>query len=177
MEERFEQQRMNKAIDSQVRLDTTQVKSRIEQMLKGEFKLQKYDHKKDEIEVTNKQYGERLLNDKGIQTVMTLVESRISRHTALGNLQDRRFEKILERTRKSLALNLIPNRVEYSPENKKLSARDCQYVISVVMDFIEIFLTRALYDGERSHLDKTVQETTQTVREETDKGGLLGFGE
>lgn len=141
--------------DSVIGLTSTdQELERLELNLKG-FKLDENGN--------NVRYGRPLLNERGVSTIIGIVQSLYNKGTVMSNFNKYDIPMILEFLGDTLAKNLMLNKNAFGIDD--VSVRDQVYFM--VLGSVWSTLKRALEEGHRRFLGRAAHEITTRV----DTGG------
>lgn len=120
-------------------------------------------------------YGEPLLNDEGIKSVIGQTQSVVNQDTVMSNF-DEEIPRLMEMFSDSLIKDLMMNRVRY--EIKTPASRD--KIVSMATIYGYSCLRRGFQQGERKFWKGSQQEITtySSTSEPKNKGlsGLMGWG-
>jgi hypothetical protein len=114
--------------------------------------------------------GERLVNDKGINEILSAARGLISQVTTLSNLEQKDIDIHRDYLGDTMARLLMVNRIRYQmvyPE----STRDMIY--DYVIQKSVICMKRALMEGERRFWKGSQQEITMRNENKASQGGTL----
>lgn len=126
---------------------------------------------KREINGKTQKVGDALLNDEGVNSVLSQVESIVNQVTVMGWLKDEEIKGLMDFLADTLAKDLMMNRVKY--EIHHTSARDRVYFSALTTAFIT--MKRAYEEGDRRFWKGSVQEVRTTVENQNKKKGLFGL--
>ena len=122
------------------------------------------------------QAGDPLMNDLGINAVIGVVQSIVSRVTIMSNLSEDDVPKLIDFLGDTLARDLMVNRVNYGI--KSFSARDKIYFSALSTAFVT--MKRAFEEGEKRFWKGSQQEIISRVEGGQQKkgflSGLMGWG-
>lgn len=148
----------------QIRLNTEPIQRQIEMFLRGKTERIMRDKDTGEEYLQEVSIGEPLANEKGVQNIMLFVELVMNTQVVQGNFKDEyEYEEYLVRTRKDLAKELIVNLNNY-----EIKRNHYQGIISKLMRFIEVFMTRPKDNKERDSYASTIR-SNETLSKETNR--------
>jgi len=134
----------------QVKRDTKELKKNIYIYLKGIGEV--YEQNDDgELIVSFKEVGEPKVNDKGLQTIMMMIESLVNSNTVAGNLSENAYNDIISDFHYSLYNDLFENSKNYELDTKNYNS-----VVVSITNLVRVFITRPINDKERIH-DSNIQ--------------------
>ena len=116
-----------------------------------------------------KTYGEPLMNELGINSVLGQVQTIVCRNTILGNIEKPNVSMLIDFLGDTLAKDLMVNRKEYAIIN--VSARDKIYFQALASSFL--VLQRGYNEGDRRFWKGSQHDIRQTVVNENSKSGFL----
>lgn len=152
------------------RLDPEKVVRDIENYLSGGYNITYYDKTTDDYRTKFVKSGNPLLNEEGIQNVLSTIKSVINHAVVQANFNNKRYEKYLTKLHKRLAFILMNNKNNYGLKDNSTY----HSIIQNIMLIVEPFLSRTIDNEERKGLTAMLKETVTTVRE---KGkSFAGFG-
>jgi len=137
----------------EIMLLSRDILDKIKIFLEGKY-TQIYLNEKQELQQQTTSIGESKANNKGIQWIMFWLESKFNSQIVLGNMESKQYRSFLKRCRRDLASNLMKNRKNYEMTTKNYSE-----VISVLMESLEIFLTRTINAGASKSITPTIKHT------------------
>jgi len=150
------------------RLDPSKILYEIQKKLQGSYT--EYVWVEGQLEKKEHTIGKKLLNDEGIQKVMTHASSIINQATVLGNFKDSNEKnRFFLFWKKNLRKELYINKYNYGIETSSA----VNHILIVVSAFADLFLTRLIGRKEAESLEKT-HNIVENVNQEPRKG-LLGF--
>lgn len=154
----------------QIRLDTRSVIRDIEMYLRGYRNEFYYDSKERTYKERLAWKGSPMLSEEGIQAVMSVVTSVFNNQVVQGNFLDfDMYAEFLCRTRKELAFILMLHKSEYQLEKY-------EDVVVVLMRYIEVFMTRPLFNKERESYAQTLQsKEIMSLTNTPQRKGIGGF--
>ena len=123
----------------------------------------------EDAEGNQKLVGDPLLNDKGINSVMGLVQTIVNQVTVMSDLKEREIPMLIDFLADTLAKDLMLNRVNY--EIKSSSARDKIFFTTLASSFI--CLKRAAEGSDKRFWKGSQMEITNTVKNDNQRGGAL----
>ncbi len=152
------------------RLNPDEVVLRIESYLRGGYDREYYDDALGEVRTRFVKTGDKVLNEKGVQSVMASVKSVLNASVVQGNFDEARFVKYCEELHDRLAFNLMLNKDKWGV----LDNGTYHNVVGNIMSTVYPFMSRLVDNKERDGLNVIIKESINTV---TGKGkSLLGFG-
>src|SRR6056297_449520 len=148
------------------RLDTHRILLAIESKLKGSYESY-YTDEEGNIRSKNITVGKKLVNDEGLQKIMSMVSSVINNHTVLGffkntNDKNRWFLFWKKKFRKELFIN----KYNYGINNSS----GVNHILIMISSFVDLFLSRLINRNEARALEKNY-----TVNEIINKNPKQGF--
>jgi len=154
-----------------MRLDPREILFEIQKKLEGRHEKY-YLNQNGVLDSKTVQYGKRLLNDEGIQSVMNRAYSIINQATVLGYFKDendknRFFMAWKDDFRKELFINKYNFGME-TPSN-------VIHVLNVVSYFADLFLTRLLGGREAEQLSKQHNIVERVDPGQDNPRNFLGF--
>lgn len=153
------------------RLNPDDTLRKIETYLKGQYISKEFNTETGKIETRVKKVGQPLLNEVGIQKVMSVVTSVVNHNTVLGNLDMERYSDIIYDLHTTLAEDLMANKKRYGITDNSVYS----LIITQIMMFVKVFLSRTINDMERKHIGKNTQEVIQTSNKVEDAKSFFGF--
>jgi hypothetical protein len=152
------------------RLNPDQVVAEIQTYLKGGFDQTYFDKDIGDYKTKFVKTGKPVLNDEGVQAVLSVVKSVVNHAVVQANFDEKRYVKYLKKLHESLAFILMNNKKEFGVSDNTTY----HSVINNIMLIVEPFLSRTIDNEERKGLTAMLKETVHTVR---DKGkSFMGFG-
>jgi len=132
----------------QIRLDTSELQEQVQADLTGELYVQAYDEKTKKSILKKEILGDPLANKQGIRCLMAKMHSIVSRPIVMGNIKNHeehagRIADLYEDMADLVYLNL---------EKWEIDETKAELIIEIIMDPIDLFLTRLIEDKERTHL-------------------------
>lgn len=167
----------NSANALQIRLDTQSVIENLEMFLKGTIMI--YGKDEDGNLVTREQCkGKKRANDEGIQSILAYLSSKLNTQIVQGNFAadsagySEQYESYMYHLRTSFTYQVVLNAY-----NWEIADEDLEYIIDVVMDALEPFLTRLIGNKERESYTDTIRHVeSNTTRDTQGKQGIKLFG-
>lgn len=153
------------------RLDPSLILFEIQKKLQGGYQRMFIDDTTGKIKHEWVTTGKKLLNDEGIQKVMSHASSIINQATVLGYFKDTG-----EKTRfflfwkKNLRRELYVNKYDYGIDD----ATGVNHILITISSFADLFLTRLIGRKEAEALEKTYN-VVENVQTDNQKGLNLGF--
>ena len=114
--------------------------------------------------------SERLVNDQGINEILSCARGIISQVTTLSNLEQKDIDVHRDYLGDTLAKLLMINRVRYNMKYPE-STRDM--IFDTIMQKAVICMKRALSEGERRFWKGSQQEITMRNENKQNQGGLM----
>lgn len=120
------------------------------------------------------QIGSPLMNQKGINSVMSQIRALVNQNTIMSNFENREIPILTDFLADTLAKDLMINRVTYSIKSKE--ARDTIYFIAISTAYA--CLKRGFNQGERGFWRGTQQEIINRVdsSQQNAFAKILGWG-
>jgi len=115
-----------------------------------------------------KDYGDPLLNELGINSVVGQVQALASRNAIMGDIDKRNVPMLIDFLGDTLAKDLMLNRSKYKIKN--VSARDKIFFQALATAFL--VLRRGYEGGDRRFWKGSQQDVRQTIVTEGQKGFL-----
>ena len=144
----------------QIRLLTHDLLNDIEMQLKGiREKLIEKDGELVNIVISK---GRPLVNDYGVQSIMSYLSIILSPSIVQGNFTDQRdYEQYMMQTRKEFACNLSANQKRF-----ELSTNDFNGLVSLIFAGVYMFISRAINNEERKGFSQGVKVIeSNTIKE------------
>jgi len=116
-----------------------------------------------------KVYGEALMNDLGISSIIGMVQSIVSRDTVLSNFNTAEILNLMGFLNDSLSRDLMINKTKYGIDSS--SSRDKIYFSAMTMAYIT--LKRGFEEGDKRFWKGSVQEIYQKMETPAKKGFSL----
>ena len=114
-----------------------------------------------ELVIKRQQFGRALLNEDGVNDIISFLESNVSHHTALGMfLKEENYIAYLKRTHFRLIDIMASKTADWN-----LRPSDIRLVCAIVMSLVERHSSRSLGDTERKHLTAAVESKETYVRQ------------
>jgi hypothetical protein len=169
------------SIDSEslkIRLVTRDMLNQCKVFLEGKRFIEYIEEERDaegkivnqNIRLKELSIGKPKANSEGIQFLMSWLETKFNAHMALGNISEDQYALYLEDCHANLATNLIINKHEYG-----MSSTQIREIISVLMESLEIFMSRAIRGGERNSLTQTVKTVDSRVSTPMQRKKVFGI--
>jgi len=120
------------------------------------------------------QAGEKLLNDKGINTIIALCKTIINKNAFLSNLNEEEINFIVLDLANDLTISLFVNSDEWELESEKGYQN---LIIDKVRVYMYLGLKRAWNQGERNFIksmEQTVRRIDETRQPKSFFGNILG---
>jgi len=137
----------------EIMLLSRDILDKIKIFLEGKY-TQIYLDEKQELQQKTTSIGEAKANKIGIQWIMFWLESKFNSQIVLGNMESKQYKSFLRRCRRDLASNMMKNRKNYGMTTKNYTE-----VISVLMEQLEIYLTRTINAGASKSITPTIRHT------------------
>lgn len=132
-----------------LRLDTQGVISYIENSLRGgQFVPKKKD---GNLYYEFDKYGKPMLNDEGVQSIMSLITPWFSPHTVQGNFTYEQYENYIYEIDVALADAIMINLVRW-----EIDIHAYDQICNLIIITAEAFFSRTINDGERHSYANTV---------------------
>lgn len=141
--------------------DTTQLLEITEHALKNEFLNGKGDWEK--IPGTK-----QIMSDQGIYRFIAKMHTILNRHVSMSNFPDQMkvYNKIMSSIVRTINNDIFINRSYYD-----LKITDVQWAKQLIIEPIQIYLTKALSDRERKHIfGNPIYQTTQRHYQPKERG-------
>ena len=113
--------------------------------------------------------GEPLMNNRGITSVMGIVQTIVNQTTIMSDLKEKEVPMIIDFLADTLIRDLMQNRVNY--EIKSTSARDKIFFTTLISSFI--CLKRAYEGSDKRFWKGSQMEITNRIENNQQKGGML----
>ncbi len=135
----------------QIRLDTTKILKDIENYLKGKVVriVQNSDGSFKETDVVS---GIALLNDQGVQSILSYMSGLINSSVVQGNYTKEQYLDHLDRIHGSITRQIIINR-----ESWRLAQENMELVCDYLLNLIEPYLSRLIENKERDSFSSTMR--------------------
>jgi len=152
------------------RLDTEPLKNKIQIYLGGYERQIIQDEAGNKTTEWKSQPELRKMNDKGVQSVMNLIEMNINSSVVQGNLDRDEWVRMTADFHYELSKHLFLNQQKYA-----LSNDDIEAVVEAIFQLVKKFTSRTIGDGERESYKNTMSvNENQTVNQQR-TGGLTGL--
>jgi hypothetical protein len=115
------------------------------------------------------QYGEPLMNEHGISSIIGIVQGIVSRDAVLSNFNKTDIPALMDFLNDTLCRDLMINRVPYGIMSQ--SARDKIYFTAMSMAYIT--LKRGFEEGDKRFWKGSVQEIHSKIESPNQKKGIL----
>lgn len=125
-------------------LDSNDLLREVEVFIRGYYQVSKYNEETDKQYYEMVKVGEPKANDKGVQSIMFWMRTKINPLISLANISEDQYTNFLYRSRKALARNLMVQRVNYG-----ISLSNYTELIDVIMETFEAFFTSSIKGGHR----------------------------
>ena len=116
-------------------------------------------------------YGEPLLNEQGINSVLGFIHALANQLTVMSNIDKQDIPVLVEFVADPLIKDLMINMQTYGIKNAAVRDKIFYTVLSIVF----ISLKRALEEGDRRFWKGSVQEIRSSVEQQKKQGGLLSM--
>jgi hypothetical protein len=156
----------------QIRLDPSEVIREIERYLRG-VKTEMRPQNDGSIKEIIVWKGKPMMNERGIQAVMSIVIACFNNQVVQGNFLDYDlYADHLCRTRKELSFNLMMSMYDYD-----LAQENFSEIMSTLMRYIEVYMTRPINNKERESYAQTLRssEVLSMQSKPQSSGGVGGF--
>ena len=150
----------------QIRLDVTPIYEKLENSLRGNAPTVLFNEKGVPY-VSWVKSGEPKCNEIGVQSIMSKIVSMLNNQVVQGNLKEGRYEMLVAEYREDFTADVILNCYEWEIKDDDLS-----FVIDLVIDEIELFLTRLIDNKERDSYAQTMKIAESNVTKESQGGGI-----
>lgn len=139
-----------------LRLDTQALHKKILNFLEGKRSIVSYNNNTGEWVEGEEKNGEPLANERGVQSILSLVIMLVNEHTIQGNTKDKQdlnthLYYIEDTLNDSIARNW-----KYWGIDKRM--RD--YLIDCIMHFVSLVLSRTIGNKERESYSGSIEKTT-----------------
>lgn len=151
-----------------IRLDTKEILDRIKVFLQGNYLQPNINEEAGTITYDVISIGEAKANQRGLQSIMFWLESKLNAHIVQGNITTKQYANFLKRSRSELAVDLMNNRINYG-----ISKSDYQEIINNLMSSLELFISRAINAGDRKAI--TASSEHREIHSTSDKGKRFGI--
>lgn len=125
-----------------MRLDSTQLKYQIQLFLEG--KIEKIVREEGILKTELRPLGTPMVNDEGVQRIMSYIESVINSQVVQGNLKLDQYEWFMQRTRKELAKHIFVNMYRWG-----IREQEFPLIVDMLCSMIELFVSRLINNEER----------------------------
>jgi len=143
------------------RLDPEEIHDRVKHFLKNE----RWDSKSGEW-VSD---GEPLMNANGVNSVLNCLNMCVNKDTILSNLKESRLLFLCGDTQRALGSLIYIRARDFDVKKGSVN-----YIVKVVMNYIEIALKRCMDGGERDSIDK-MEQIQRIYQQKGDKKGFWLF--
>lgn len=133
----------------QLRLDTSKLLGELEAFYRGK-RIIDWVQKGDDIVPVFSEFGEKRMNDKGLQDVMSWLTSIINPHTVQGNTNDEFFSIFIAELRCDFSDMLMTNIERYD-----ISTDDFMGIVDKTISKVDLFLSRTVDNLERQSYAQT----------------------
>lgn len=113
------------------------------------------------------QYGEPLMNRRGIQSIIGSLRLLLGPHTVQGNLEKDAYDNLVEEINIYLARDIMINRVYW-----EVRLEDFPMIVDTIVWTTLLFLSRIIDNKERESYASTVRSIDTTNVKEKSKGVL-----
>ena len=97
-----------------------------------------------------------LCNKQGVEEIISYVEKFINSHTVQGNIDSiAEYNTRMRYISNDIVLHFVSKRKDWG-----MSLRNCDILISTLINLIDLFLTRPLFNEERKGYGEAYKETT-----------------
>lgn len=158
----------NNATALQIRLNTDPILLKFEQFLRGSIEVVYQDG--DRIKTKRITQGEPLMNEVGIQGVLSQASMLANPQVVQGNFTKDDYIDYLMRTRKDIAIYLMINWYVFDLTTEKYGG-----VISAYMRFVEAFASRLIDNLERESYAQTIRSSENVNTREKSAGFKFPF--
>lgn len=119
------------------------------------------------------QIGPPLMNEAGINELITTTKSLISRNANMSNLEDiEEVDRIRDHYASNIIQTLMVSRVKFQIKDPEVTR---SLIVNDFVVAVHMSLKRAYREGDKRFLGKTTQEVNQTLNAgQTKSKGLLG---
>lgn len=141
-----------------------------------EIFLKGYDVQIVYDEETNKSFtqkvvlGEAKVNDKGLQSVMFWIKTKVNPLMSMGNISEEQYQDFLMRTRRNFAANFMNQRINYG-----ISLSNYREIIDYLMEWFEAFFTSPISGGHRRNIMRNSSIETKELVEKEKSKGVMGM--
>lgn len=116
-------------------------------------------------------YGEPLLNEQGINSVLGFIQALANQLTVMSNIDKGDIPILIEFVADPLIRDLMINMRAYEIKNEAVRDKIFYTVLSIIF----VSLKRALEEGDRRFWKGSVQEIHSKVEAQKQRSGLLGM--
>jgi len=166
----------NSANALQIRLDAQPVIENLEMFLRGTIIV--YGKDQDGNLITKEvEKGKKRANDEGIQSILSYISSKLNTQIVQGNFAvdssgySEQYEKYMYHLRTSFAYHIVLNAY-----NWEIADEDLEFIIDVILDALEPFLTRLIGNKERDSYTDTIRHVESNTMRAPEKQGVKLFG-
>ena len=139
------------------RLNTQPLMDDIEVFLRGQRIVMEED-KNGRIISMVKTIGKPLVNNEGVQGILSYISMIINPHTVQGNYKEERWENEVMNIRKELAYLLTLNTVKWN-----MNTYNRAIISDSIMNLIKPFMSRLIANKERESYGQTMQRVESSV--------------
>lgn len=152
----------------EIRLNTDPVLTKFEDNLRGNIVKIVRDETTGQVFETVMPSDNPIMNEIGFQNIMMLMNNCINSQVVQGNFTDEsKYEDYLYRFRMDLSCDLMDNAHRYG-----LNMRNYSPLISQIMRFVELFMTRPIKNKERDSYGESMK-TSETIQTGGASGGSI----
>ena len=142
----------------EIRLNTDPVLTKFEDNLRGNI-VKTFKNEQGEVYQEVMPNPDPIMNEVGFQNIMMLMNNCINSQVVQGNFTDEsKYEEYLFRFRMDLSCDLMDNAHRYN-----LNMRNYSPLISQIMRFVELFMTRPIKNKERDSYGESMK-TSETIQ-------------
>lgn len=150
-------------------LDSESLLREVEIFLKGYYTQNYYNEELKSTQQVKIEVGEAKANDKGVQSIMFWLRTKINPLISLSNMKEDQYYNFLFRSRKSLASNLMVQRVNYG-----INLANYTEIIDVIIESFEAFFTSAISGGHRkAFTTNTETKVSETIEKDKKLFGVI----
>lgn len=149
-------------------LDGNDTLKEVEFFIKGYYVQPKFNEQTQQTEYEKVIVGAPKANNRGVQSMMFFLKTKITPLTSLSNISTDLYGDIMVRTRISLASDLM-----IQLHNYEVSLANYSELLNILMGMVETFLTSAITGGHRRAFTSN-QETKRVENTVEQKGKLFG---
>lgn len=150
----------------EIMLLSRDILDKVKVFLEGKH-VQIYIDENNDIKQKEVSIGQPKANDKGIQWIMFWLESKFNSQLVLGNMEAKQYKSFLRRVRMDLACNLMKNINDYA-----MTTRNYSEVISVLMESLEVYMTRTINAGAMKGITPTIRHSETVGSQPSRKKGF-----